>query len=51
MAIYNVTACGRAAIRGGLSADYVFEITEAYTQQIEDLQNLLLLQPLVQDCY
>lgn len=49
MAIYNVTACGRAAIRGGLSADYIFALTDSYTQQIEDLQSMPMLQPLVQD--
>ncbi len=49
MAIYNVTASGRAAIRGGLSAEYVFSLTDSYCQQIEGLKNMLLLQSLVQD--
>ncbi len=49
MAIYNVTACGRAAIRGGLSAEYVFSLTDSYTQQIEELKNMLVLQSLVED--
>ncbi len=49
MAIYNVTSCGRAAIRGGLSAEYVFSLTDSYTQQIEELKNMLVLQSLVED--
>lgn len=49
MAIYIITACGRAAIRAGLSAEYIFSLTDSYSQQIEDLNNMLLLQPLVEN--
>ncbi len=49
MAIYAVTASGRAAIRGGLSAEYVFSLTDTYSQQIESLKDMMLLQSLVQD--
>lgn len=49
MAIYMVTACGRAAIRGGLSAEYIFSLTDSYIQQIEALTNMLILQPLVEE--
>lgn len=48
MALYTVTACGRAAIRAGLSAEYIFSLTDSYSQQIEELKNMLLLQPLVE---
>lgn len=47
MAIYIITASGRAAIRGGLPAEYVFSLTDSYSQQIEELKDMLLLQPLV----
>jgi len=49
LAIYNVTACGRAAIRGGLSAEYVFTLTDAYTRTIEDLKDMMILQSIVED--
>lgn len=49
MAIYNITACGRAAIRAGISAEYIFSLTDSYSQQIEELKNLLLLQSLVEE--
>lgn len=49
MAIYMVTASGRAAIRGGLSAEYIFSLTDSYIQQIEALKNMLILQPLVEE--
>lgn len=49
MAIYNITACGRAAIRAGLSAEYIFSLTDSYSQQIEGLDNMLLLQSLVEN--
>lgn len=48
-AIYNITACGRAAIRGGLQAEYIFSLTESYMQQIEDLKDMLLLQSIVEE--
>lgn len=47
MAIYNVTACGRAAIRAGISSEYIFSLTDSYTQQIEELKNMMLLHSLV----
>lgn len=49
MAIYNITACGRAAIRAGLSAEHIFSLTDSYSQQIEGLENMLLLQSLVEN--
>lgn len=48
-AIYNVIACGRAAIRGGLQTEYIFSLTESYIQQIEDLKDMLLLQSIVEE--
>lgn len=49
MAIYTITACGRAAIRAGISAEYIFTLTDSYAQQVEALKNLLLLQTLVEN--
>ena len=49
MAIYIITACGRAAIRAGVSAEYIFTLTDSYAQQVEELKNLLLLQTLVEN--
>lgn len=49
MSIYNITASGRAAIRAGVSAEYIFSLTDSYSQQVEDLGNMLLLQPLVEN--
>jgi len=49
MAIYVVTACGRAAIRGGLSAEYVFSLTDSHCRKIEALRNMMHLQSMVQD--
>lgn len=49
MAIYNVTFSGRAAIRAGISAEYIFSLTDSYCQQIEDLKDMLLLKSLVED--
>jgi AraC-like DNA-binding protein len=49
MAIYTVTAAGRAAIRAGVSAEHIFSLTDSYAQQIENLKNMMLLQALVED--
>ena len=48
-ALYNITACGRASIRGGLQAEYIFSLTNAYMHQIEDLKDMLLLQSIVEE--
>lgn len=49
MAIYIITAAGRAAVRGGLSAEYVFSLTDSYTQQIEELKDMVILQSIVEN--
>jgi AraC-like DNA-binding protein len=48
LAIYNITVCGRAAVRAGLPAEYIFSLTDSYSQQVEELKNMLLLQSLVE---
>jgi|GEM_PF-490704 len=49
LAIVNVTLMTRAAIRGGLPAEEAYTLADAYIRQIEDLQNMLALQPLIED--
>jgi len=44
----NVTLCSRSAIRGGAAPEDVLTLCDSYIQQIEEMKNLMLLQPLVE---
>lgn len=46
---YVIFAAARAAIRGGLPAEYALTLTDAYSQKIEELTDLSLLESLVQN--
>ena len=49
IAQYVVSACARAAIRGGLQPELSFTLTDSYCQQIDGLQDLSLLESIVWD--
>lgn len=49
LAIYNVAASARAAIRGGLQPEMVLTMTDSYSQQIDELKDMSVLEPLIHD--
>lgn len=49
LAQYVISASARAAIRGGLQPEMVFTLTDAYSQQVDELKDMSTLEPLVMD--
>lgn len=48
-AIVSITLITRAAIRGGLDTEYVFQLSDRFIQQIEQLQSFAAIQNLMQE--